>query len=99
MTYRADLPLKICWCDGLKLTGSAGAAFSDLDFIDTVGEDCPNAVNPVEMLWLHQDGAQACDGVAVAADGRRQRAKKEGGGQFGDGEMQAAVGSGDEDGA
>src|SRR5260370_35676561 len=55
------------------------------------GEDLPEAVDPVEGLGLHEDGAKASHGFAGAADSRLQRTE-EANGQLRNGEVEAALG-------
>ena len=65
---------------------------------DEGGEDLPDAIDPVQVLWLHKDGAKARQSFAVATNTRLQGVE-ETDGELRDGEMQAALCSGGEDGA
>ena len=88
---------------GINLRGAnpileGGDSFGILRGVDGGGEDLPDAVDPVQVLWLHEDGAKASDRFAVAANSWRQGAE-ETDGKVRDGEVETAVGSGGEDGA
>ncbi len=43
----------------LKLGDRAGGAFEGLRCFCGAGENLPDAINPVEVLGLHEDGAKA----------------------------------------
>src|SRR5260370_1502154 len=81
----------------LRLGDRAGGAFGGFRRFGGDGEDLPYAINPVEVLGLHQDGAKAGQSFAVALNTGLQRTE-ETDGQLSDSEMQAALGGGREDG-
>jgi len=80
----------------LKGGRESGGAFWRLRRVGGASEDLPDAVNPVQMLGLHQGAAQASQSFAVAANIVLQR-DEEANGQFGDCQVQAALGSSRED--
>jgi len=58
-----------------------------------------DAVEPLGVLGLHEDGAEGGDGRFVAPDGGGETCCEEGGGEFGEGEVEILGGGGFEDAA